>query len=268
MGRFATRIGRCRTGKCTLWPNRTNEQRRHALYLPRVRVPAGTVGSRGRDDTAAARVRPGGWSYPDSAAVRALSKLLRRVSPGRRRSRKLPPANAELPRPASRWATSTGPWDVDVRPVGGRAWTGTVCAALEDWSQHASPAVRHFSGYRHLSAFVRPSGRCAGPVTRSCGLDLGQVHSMARVRLNGRDLGVVWCAPWSVDISAGRSRAGQSAGDRRGQPVAQSADRRRRVCPSTNASRGRPGVPTGRPIPLLPSGLLGPLRLYREQASK
>jgi hypothetical protein len=32
-------------------------------------------------------------------------------------------------------------------------------------------------------------------------LNLGIVNDMARVRLNGKDLGVVWCAPGRVEIS-------------------------------------------------------------------
>ncbi len=32
-------------------------------------------------------------------------------------------------------------------------------------------------------------------------LDLGNVKHVAAVRLNGKDLGVLWCAPWQVDIT-------------------------------------------------------------------
>ncbi len=37
-------------------------------------------------------------------------------------------------------------------------------------------------------------------------LDLGVVKNIARVRLNGRDLGMVWCAPWRVDVTGSLRR--------------------------------------------------------------
>jgi hypothetical protein len=33
-------------------------------------------------------------------------------------------------------------------------------------------------------------------------LDLGTVKELAEVRLNGQNLGVVWCPPWRVEITA------------------------------------------------------------------
>ncbi|MCX6877762.1 MAG: hypothetical protein NTW21_28715 [Verrucomicrobia bacterium] len=38
-------------------------------------------------------------------------------------------------------------------------------------------------------------------------LDLGTVKEMARVEINGRDLGVTWCPPWRVAVPAGLPQA-------------------------------------------------------------
>ena len=38
--------------------------------------------------------------------------------------------------------------------------------------------------------------------TRALFLSLGSVHNIASVRLNGHDLGVVWCAPWRASLPA------------------------------------------------------------------
>jgi hypothetical protein len=54
---------------------------------------------------------------------------------------------------------------------------------------------------------VRPKNADAAP---GLWLDLGLVRNMARVRLNGHDLGVVWCAPWRVDVCDAVTTRGNS----------------------------------------------------------
>ena len=92
-------------------------------------------------------------------------------------------------------------------------------------------------------------------------LSLGTVKETARVRLNGKDLGVVWCAPWQVDITAAAKRGenlleievvnlwpNRLIGD-----ASLPKDQRRTI---TNVRRfERPGAT------LLESGLLGPVTL-------
>ena len=67
-------------------------------------------------------------------------------------------------------------------------------------------------------------------------LELGEVHCLARVRLNGQDLGTLWCAPWSVDVT----RALQAKGNRLeievANSVAQPIDRGCGLC--RRAARG------------------------------
>jgi hypothetical protein len=125
-------------------------------------------------------------------------------------------------------------------------------------------------------------------------LDLGDVNHIARVRLNGRDLGVVWTAPWRVDISdVAREKANsleieitnvwanrligdeQEPADCDWYPVSEAHQWCRGV-PLRELPdwflKGQPRPSTGRycfttwnyfrkDSPLVPSGLLGPVRL-------
>ena len=63
----------------------------------------------------------------------------------------------------------------------------------------ASSITRDVALMQNLRLVFAGGGGSAGPARTW--LDLGTVKDLARVRLNGRDLDVVWCAPWRVDIS-------------------------------------------------------------------
>ena len=72
--------------------------------------------------------------------------------------------------------------------------------ALVDWTARPEAGIRYFSGTAvYRAAFDLPSGAGAAGVS----LDLGVVHDLARVRVNGVDCGVVWTAPWRVAVPSG-----------------------------------------------------------------
>lgn len=80
------------------------------------------------------------------------------------------------------------------------AFTATF-QALADWTDHPDDRIRHYSG----TATYRTTFDARGGATA---LDLGACNGqLARVRLNGRDLGVAWCAPWRVAIPADALKA-------------------------------------------------------------
>jgi hypothetical protein len=182
----------------------------------------------------------------------------------------------------------TGAWELAFDPT----WGGPAAAeatagmpghitfdSLQDWTSRPEPGIKYYSGiatyHKSLSLERVPSGRMY--------LDLGVVHDMARVRLNGKDSGVVWCAPWRIEVTGALTTgnntleievvnrwANRLIGDK--QPA--DANVRTVDCP--------PGFLGGKPFkagrytfsthdpyrqesPLLPAGLLGPVKLMLAQ---
>ncbi len=70
---------------------------------------------------------------------------------------------------------------------------------LVDWSKHPDPGVKYFSGQAtYRTQFTLDPAR----VGKSRWLlDLGRVEVMAQVKLNGKDLGILWKAPFQVEIT-------------------------------------------------------------------
>ena len=90
--------------------------------------------------------------------------------------------------------------------------------------------------------------------------NLGEVHNMARVRLNGTDLGVVWCAPWRVDVT----ETLKSEGNHLEIEVANLWPNRLigdKMLPQDQQISWTTWNPYESESALLPSGLLGPVRI-------
>ena len=88
-----------------------------------------------------------------------------------------------------------GPWTV-VFPKEGAAARSFRIDPLVSWSAHPDPDVRHFSGTAVYTNQFEISD-----LRSQMTLDLGKVEIMARVKLNGQDLDILWKPPYQVDIS-------------------------------------------------------------------
>ena len=92
----------------------------------------------------------------------------------------------------------SGAWDVSFDPKWGGPEKITF-ETLQDWTNRPEVGIKYYSGIATYRKTFQVSG-LPSPVSKIL-LDLGTVHDMARVKLNGKDLGVIWCAPWQVEVS-------------------------------------------------------------------
>lgn len=89
----------------------------------------------------------------------------------------------------------SGPWKVhfDTRSGGPG---DVIFQRLDDWTQRPEPAIRFYSG----TATYRNSFAVSGGTSEKVYLELGKVKNLAQVRVNGNDAGIVWTAPWRLEI--------------------------------------------------------------------
>ncbi|MBN2022594.1 MAG: hypothetical protein JW809_07345 [Pirellulales bacterium] len=92
----------------------------------------------------------------------------------------------------------TGPWRVQFDPKWGGPREATF-DALGDWTTRPEEGIKYYSGTAvYRKTFDLPRDVAArSPLY----LDLGTVKDLAEIRLNGKRLGVVWTAPWRIDVS-------------------------------------------------------------------
>lgn len=152
----------------------------------------------------------------------------------------------------------TGPWTITFPPNRGAPAKVTM-ETLTDWTKFPDPGVQFFSGTaRYENQFTLAA--VLAPNTPLL-LDLGSVKDVAVVRVNGKEAGVLWKEPYRIDIApyvkAGENQLEISIvntwnnriiGDLRNPDVKQ-------ITRTNLVGKFRPNMP------LLPSGLLGPVVL-------
>ncbi len=95
----------------------------------------------------------------------------------------------------------SGPWNVDFleRPQLGTPFSATY-DTLKSWTESTHRPEKYFSGTaRYTRSFTVPSAAIAAD--RHAYLDLGFVGDIATVRINGREVGILWKSPYIADVT-------------------------------------------------------------------
>ena len=156
----------------------------------------------------------------------------------------------------------TTPWTVAFDPK----WGGPESAdfpALVSWTERPEEGIQYYAGTAiYHTRFDMPAETLEAH--KGWAIDLGVVHEVARLRLNGKALGVVWTPPFRVEVTNAlvsgenilevevvNNWPNRLISDA-GLPEAQRLTK-------TNVTKFTPDMP------LAPSGLLGPVYMMRQK---
>jgi hypothetical protein len=152
-----------------------------------------------------------------------------------------------------------GAWDISFQPNRG-APANAHFSALSDWSQNPDPGIKYFSGTATYTQTIKIPATTLKSGARF-ELDLGSVREVADVVVNGQPSGTAWKPPYHVDVT----RALKPGANTFTIKVTN-------LWPNRLIGDKQPGATRvafasidayAASSPLLPSGLLGPVQLFR-----
>jgi hypothetical protein len=102
---------------------------------------------------------------------------------------------AKIPEPL----VIAGAWEVHFAP-GMHAPASTLFSELMSWTEHDDPDIRFFSGTASYVKEIQLEHELIA-ANRALFLDLGRVRNLAEVKINGKDLGVLWKPSFRLEIT-------------------------------------------------------------------
>ncbi len=105
-----------------------------------------------------------------------------------------------IPEPAPReLATLADPWKIEFQPDRGAPASVTM-DKLISWTESPDPGVKYFSGSAAYTTSLHAERHWFKPRDQQW-LDLGEVKELAAITVNGKELGIVWHAPFRVNLT-------------------------------------------------------------------
>jgi hypothetical protein len=105
-----------------------------------------------------------------------------------------------IPQPVEKLVSAIrGPWDLTFQPDRG-APAKIALDTLESWSNNPDPGIKYFSGTGTYTTNVDAPDNWFN-TGNELWLDLGEVKNLAEVLVNGKSLGIVWKKPFRVNAS-------------------------------------------------------------------
>lgn len=153
----------------------------------------------------------------------------------------------------------TGPWTVHFDTK----WGGPASVefnTLEDWTQRSEEGIKYYSGKAtYVKRFEMTGIQTGTPYF----LETGVVKDLAELTLNGKKLGVLWTAPWRVEVTGLLKPAGNVleitvVNCWPNRLIGDAALPPEKRLTKTN-------ITFKKDAPLMPSGLLGPVVIVKGQ---